>query len=182
MRPPNPNNPHYKSLESLENIRLPVQEYIPRDFLRVRHPHLSWVGAFLIALAGGASVKSAADRAGISRGEVYFERENNPAFREAWEDAIRMSTEGLEGAAHERALEKSDLLMMFLLKARRPEIYNEKYQAQKNATIAIQINHHYPASNDQPTSIEVHNRAEVTDSEESTGGPDDSIDVTPQKD
>lgn len=182
MRPVSQDNPNYIVAESLENYSIPFTEYIPRDFRRVRHPNLSWVGAFLIALSEGMTVKNAADRAGVSRGEVYFEREQNADFKTAWEDAIRLNTETLEGVAHDRATDKSDLLMMFLLKAREPAKYNEKYQAQTGSGLKLEIHHHYPAEGVENTTIEVESRAVEPDVKQLEVHSTKQIDVSARKD
>lgn len=52
----------------------------------------------------------------------------DPAFREAYEEAFEASTDELERAAFQRAKDRSDLLMIFLLKARRPLVYRERVE------------------------------------------------------
>lgn len=198
MRPASTSNPNYIVAESLENYSIPVTEYIPRDFFRVRHPSLAWVGAFLRGIAGGLSAKQAADQAGVSRGEAYAERDANPDFKAAWEEAIRLNTENLEAAAHDRAIEKSDLLMMFILKSRDPAKYNDKHQGNDARSLSIEITHRYPDRQEQPT-IEVEsrnvpretltesdsvsiNQAVLPDSKQLASSQADPIDATPRKD
>lgn len=44
--------------------------------------------AFLVALASGLSVTSAAALAGVARRTVYRHRERDSDFAQAWEDAV----------------------------------------------------------------------------------------------
>ncbi len=103
--------------------------------------------AFLEGLRGGLSVAHAAGKAGFTRQAAYLRRKNDLEFAQAWNDAIEQGTDVLEDAATVRAVrgvekpvfqqgkqvgtirEYSDILMIFLLKARRPEKYRD------NATI-----------------------------------------------
>src|SRR5206468_803097 len=46
-------------------------------------------------------------------------------FADAWEDALEAGTQVLEDEARRRALDRSDTLLIFLLKARRPHVYRD---------------------------------------------------------
>jgi len=81
---------------------------------------------FLKHLSSGASVGASARAAGFGRRTAFEWKADDPDFAAAWEEAYEDATENLEDAARTRALEKSDSLLMFLLKARRPEIYRER--------------------------------------------------------
>ncbi|MCH7667529.1 MAG: hypothetical protein IH936_16585 [Acidobacteria bacterium] len=50
---------------------------------------------------------------------VYDHREKYPDFAQAWDDAIEDGIDTLEAIAYKRAMESSDTLMIFLLKAKR---------------------------------------------------------------
>lgn len=96
---------------------------------------------FLEALAEGYSVASAARHATVARTTLYRWRLQSPTFAEHWEQAIESGTDRLEDEARRRAVEGverpvfrggevvghvrdySDTMLMFLLKARRPEIF-----------------------------------------------------------
>lgn len=82
------------------------------------------------AVSVGLSLTRAATLAGVSMPTVQrWRRDADESFREALEDARERGTQHLEDAALERAtdLERpSDALLMFLLKARRPEVYRER--------------------------------------------------------
>jgi hypothetical protein len=83
---------------------------------------------------------------GIGRMTVYRWREADPAFAEQFQDAIKAATDLLDGEARHRAMGEvplpvfhqgevvghipryTDKLLMFLLRARCPEIYREGYE------------------------------------------------------
>lgn len=103
------------------------------------------VAAFLSGLRLGASVSLAARNAGIPRQTVYEWRDQSEQFRKDWDDAVEEGTDGLEDAARTRAQDGvdepvfyqgevcgavrkySDTLMIFLLKARRPEKFRDNF-------------------------------------------------------
>jgi transposase-like protein len=96
---------------------------------------------FIDILRRTANISRAAREAGLSSSTVYEHRAKFPAFAAAWDAAVAEALDELEDALIERAkhgVEKpvyfrgeqvgsvrtySDALGMFLLKARRPEIY-----------------------------------------------------------
>lgn len=103
---------------------------------------------FLDAFAETHLVTEAARRAGIHRDTAYAWRKSNPEFARSWADIEEASTEALEREALRRAVEGwverpvfdkdgeqvgevrkfSDTLLIFMLKARRPDTYRERYQ------------------------------------------------------
>jgi hypothetical protein len=58
--------------------------------------------------------------AGISRTTAYEHRERDPAFAEAWNDALNQSLDVLEHEVYQRAIKGDAQLAMFILKAHRP--------------------------------------------------------------
>jgi hypothetical protein len=82
--------------------------------------------AVLRELAAGWSVHSATRRAGIGYRSYYDWRDDDPTFRAEADAAMEASTDLLEDEARRRALDQSDLLLIFLLRSRRPAIYNRK--------------------------------------------------------
>lgn len=104
---------------------------------------------FFGMLAAGSSVAGACRAAGYARSTVYDWRKGDAAFRDAWAHAREEGTDLLEDEAIRRAsvgLEKpvyyqgrqigttrdpSDRLLIFLLQARRPEIYRERLRNQQ---------------------------------------------------
>jgi len=81
---------------------------------------------FIEALGSGATVSEACDEVGIGRRTAYDHRQRDEQFALRWADAIERGTEELETEAKRRAMDGSDTLLMFLLKARRPETYRER--------------------------------------------------------
>lgn len=103
---------------------------------------------FLAAFAVSGNVSAACVEAGVSRRVVYDWKGNDPSFLEAFEEAELASTEALEEEARRRAAigteepvwhngqqvgtvrKYSDTLLIFLLKARNPSKYRERWQLQ----------------------------------------------------
>ncbi len=99
-------------------------------------------------LALTANVSKACEAVGIERSTAYRLRESAEDFREAWEDALETACDALELEARRRAeegvkktvfykgcaiaeeREYSDTLMIFLLKAHRPEKYRERFDVE----------------------------------------------------
>jgi len=100
--------------------------------------------AFFDALRDGRSISAACLEAGITRSSAYLWRESDPAFRTKWGECVEEGTDRLEDEALRRARdgtekpvyqggklvgtvrEHSDTLMIFLLKARRPQKYKDR--------------------------------------------------------
>lgn len=99
---------------------------------------------FIEALLGtGGNVTRACEAAALSKVAAYEWRKNDEAFAIRWEDAVEAGTEELEQEARRRAYEGvdepvfykgdecglvrkySDTLMIFLLKARKPDKYRD---------------------------------------------------------
>lgn len=109
----------------------------------VRSMELEWVGPFIGAIAEGLSIDNAATAANVHPTTVYQRRRENKEFRDAWNEAAEVGTRLLEQEAQRRAFhgsdepvffqglqcgvirKYSDTLMIFLLKARRPEKYRD---------------------------------------------------------
>jgi len=123
---------------------------------RKRHEWTSKKKAeFIEALAQGVTVVSAAEAVDMSRSGAYKLRENDPDFADAWAEAYAASTELLEAEAFQRAMGReevvgvdkdgqpvvvkkySDILLMFLLKSRRPEKYRERMDVNIDTTRRI---------------------------------------------
>ena len=77
---------------------------------------------FLAALAEG----SIANAAGAGRGAMYIWRREDPEFAAEWDEAVEEGTDKLEDEARRRAMNGSDAVLMFLLKARRPLQYKDR--------------------------------------------------------
>jgi hypothetical protein len=107
--------------------------------------------AFLDALRDGQSVTAACIDAGFGRRTAYEWREADEDFRKAWDEAVDEGTDRMEDEAYRRAVqgtskpvyqgkelvghvqEYSDTLMIFMLKARRPEKFKERVSNEHSA-------------------------------------------------
>lgn len=85
----------------------------------------NWKPEFLQALEDTGTVVQACRVAGISRRGAYDARQSDEAFALAWADVDAKVTDTLERVAVHRAINGSDRLLEFLLKARRPDLYRE---------------------------------------------------------
>lgn len=109
----------------------------------MRHLKKGWREPFLAALGDYGNVCKAAKRAGIHRSVAYRERSADGEFSAAWDAAVKLGTDALEDEARRRAVEGtlkpvfqggkrvgsvreySDALLIFLLKAHKPDVYRE---------------------------------------------------------
>lgn len=114
----------------------------------------AWIPAFLEALSKTGNVRVACGHSGISRGAAYEMRGRDSAFSEQWDDAIDEAVDILEQECRRRAIqgvererwvrtgsdehgrptfkqvverEFSDNLLMFLLKAHRPDKFRDNF-------------------------------------------------------
>ena len=117
-------------------------EPTPKKGPKPKKERRNWKTPFLAALAKSPNVTGAARKARVNRPYVYEEREANPEFAKAWDDAINQPLDLAEGELYRRAVtgvrkpvtiagqrelitEHSDTLLIFLLKSHRPERYRE---------------------------------------------------------
>lgn len=101
---------------------------------------------FLEALAETGNVSQACEVADYNRSAIYRLRDRSEEFATAWDEALQVAADRLEQEARRRAVEGteepvfyqgfecgrvrkySDSLLMFLLKAARPERFRERQQ------------------------------------------------------
>lgn len=102
--------------------------------------------AFIDALADAETVAGAAKIAKLSKTRAHEIKLADPAFAKRWEAAYDTGTEKLEAEAIRRGTmgvrkpvyqggklvgyvqDYSDTLLIFMLKARRPEVYRERFE------------------------------------------------------
>jgi hypothetical protein len=105
----------------------PVEEIKPAESIAEAWQPRDWRWAFLAELARTACVTLACRAARVSRDTAYRHRERFPRFRAKWDEALTIAVELLEGEAHGRAFDRADTksaqLLMFLLRANRPDKY-----------------------------------------------------------
>jgi hypothetical protein len=94
---------------------------------RVRRHRRSWYKVFLDDIRMTGTVGSGCAAAGVSRGAPYARAKRDPAFAAAWAEAKEDATDLLVVEGRRRALEGSDRLLEFFLRAHRPEVYREGY-------------------------------------------------------
>lgn len=106
------------------------------------------IRAFLSALADSGNIRQSCEAANVSRTYIYDVRRADPAFAQAWDEAIDDACDLIIAEAHRRAVrgvkvpvyqggklvghkrEYSDTLLMFLLKAWKPEVYRDPVPGQ----------------------------------------------------
>ena len=125
----------------------------------------------LQGLRAGLSVGGAAAAAGIARSTAYAWRDADEDFAAAWADAIEDGTDRLEDVAMQRATEKSDRLILAILRARRPERWGSAADSPAGGADTIVV---LPApARDAESWLEMHRPA---------GSRREPIDVTPGDD
>jgi len=90
---------------------------------RTRKP--DWQAGFLQKIQQTGIVRLATHAVGIDRSTPYVRARRDPGFAAAWAAAEQDSIDVLEAEARRRALVSSDALLMFLLRAHRPERYRD---------------------------------------------------------
>jgi hypothetical protein len=113
--------------------------------------------AFLDSLAESANVTWACKATRVPRATVYEWREADPKFAKAWDEATELGTDALEDEAIRRGhagvdkpvyqggekvgvvREYSDTLLIFMLKARRPEKFKERAQLEHRIPLIDQF-------------------------------------------
>jgi transposase-like protein len=83
---------------------------------------------FLCAYRKYGVILRAARAVGISRDAVYDWRRQDTEFARQFDEAQITNTELLEASAIRRALRGNTALLIFLLKARKPEMYAERFR------------------------------------------------------
>ena len=121
---------------------------------------------FLKKLAETGNVSAAARAAGASRSRVYQLKAKSPAFAAQWADALETATDALDAEARRRAMDGvetprfhqgqiagtvkkySDSLLMFLLRAHRPDLYRERAGLTSNRQDAHDSDEDYAGARD----------------------------------
>lgn len=120
-------------------------------------PKKDWQAAFLKRLCETGNVSASCRKAKITRAWAYETRDNDAAFAKAWDEALEIATEALEMEARRRA-EKgipeyalvdgkrvmvsrkySDTLLIFLLKAHRPDKYRDNVKVEHTGDLMIKL-------------------------------------------
>src|ERR1019366_9058655 len=116
-----------------------------------------WAPRFLRVLASAANILHACQLAKVTRSNVYSRRDNAPDFAAALSTALSEAVDELEIEARRRAkdgceqavfhqgveigtkTEYSDTIMIFLLKAHRPEKYRENFTVKHTGDVTVKL-------------------------------------------
>lgn len=116
-----------------------------------------WKAAFLQTLEETASVTKACEVSGLPRRTAYNWRGADEQFAKDWDAAVERGTDALEDEAVRRAREGtlrpvfyegkvcghvrefSDTLLIFMLKARRPEKYRERSEVKHTGGMTVNM-------------------------------------------
>ncbi len=93
-----------------------------------------WTPAFLATLEATANVTESARLAGVAKSTAYDRQKTDPDFAAAWKSALDSGLDYLEMVGRDRAIKSSDNLLIFLLKAHRPERYRENTAIEATVT------------------------------------------------
>jgi hypothetical protein len=85
-----------------------------------------WRPPFLAAFRNSGNVRAACQAARIDWSTAYKARKREPVFAEAWAIAEEEAVDLIEARAFQVALSGDTHMLMFFLKARRPEKYRER--------------------------------------------------------
>jgi hypothetical protein len=97
----------------------------------------AWQSVFLSSFRQCGNITKSSEAAEVTRQAVFYAHKRDPDFRALYEEAKEESIERLEDVARKRATESSDNLLIFLLKAMRPEMYREIV---RNENINVNMN------------------------------------------
>ena len=97
----------------------------------------AWQSVFLSSFRQSGNITRSAEAAEVTRQAVFYAHKRDPEFRALYEEAKEESIERLEDVARKRATESSDNLLIFLLKAMRPDVYREIV---RNENINVNMN------------------------------------------
>lgn len=120
-----------------------------------------WKEQFLTALSSVGVVRYACKMASVTSQTAYIHRNDDPEFRARWDDALEQAIQVLEEEARRRAVvgvrrpvfqsgklvgtvtDYSDTLLIFLLKAQRPQKYrdNHKVEISTPAGESVKVEH-----------------------------------------
>lgn len=93
---------------------------------------------FLDQLAAGSSLSFAARAAGGVPRQFKRWREEDENFAADWDEALEEGTDFIEDIATQRAIKKSDTLMVMMLKARRPDKYDRAGKLELSGGISVE--------------------------------------------
>lgn len=114
-----------------------------------RTPQKDWANKWLDAFRKYGTVTQACRVTGIGRTTVYDRRNADDQFAQAWTEVEDETTEAMEREAYRRAVDGfdrngerhySDTLLIFMLKARRPEKYRDQVKVEHAGKVTHDTN------------------------------------------
>lgn len=112
-------------------------------------------GIFCTQIAAGATIGDAAEKAGYAASHLFERRRNEPELASAWAAADELAIQRMEREADRRGVngwdepifhqgkqvgkvkKHSDTLLIFRLKAKRPEVYRERIGVDANVNVTF---------------------------------------------
>lgn len=94
-----------------------------------------WRPLFLRVLRNTGQIRDAAEAVGLTPQSVRSAMNRDPSFAVLVDESIVDATELLETECRRRALAGSDLLLIFMLKALKPDKYRDKVQPDKAGSV-----------------------------------------------
>ena len=120
----------------------------------------AWQSVFLSSFSQCGNITQSSGDAGVTRQAVFYAYKRHPDFRVLYEEAKEESVERLEQVARKRATESSDNLLIFLLKAMRPDVYREVV---RNENINVNMNANLEKLDKQLTDSQIDELLEIVE-------------------
>ena len=99
---------------------------------------------FIDALQNSGNIRASCRPAGISRSTAYVWRNKWATFAAEWDEALEDACDVLEAEARRRGMSISDRLLMFLLKAHRPEVFGDKQEVKISGGTTTKVSIYIP--------------------------------------
>lgn len=115
----------------------PPTESLDEHFAKSKAKFLKVLRAQLAENPPRYNPSEAAKVIDYSRSTPYRWAEKDPEFNAKWRDIAEAFADSLEDRMVSRAWEGSDVLMIFFLKALRPEKYRERYEHTGSQAISV---------------------------------------------
>jgi len=94
---------------------------------------------FLQILSESGNVSRACGLSGLSRSRIYEWRDRDPDFAAEWTAALQLGACALEDEAMKRAMDGSDYLLVFMLRALMPDKYRERRTVDVKSNITLDL-------------------------------------------
>lgn len=105
----------------------PTPKQIPPGQQKREHKKAAFLKVFR---NNGGRLFTTCELVGVHNNTVWEWRQKDPEFAEKYNTALEATTDDLEKEMERRALKKSDLLMIFTLKGRRPAKYRDNVKVE----------------------------------------------------